>query len=117
MSLMASMAKYEGLESNKAQQRITQRIKKDEMYASRQNTVRHEKETNLVSEWSEGLEEASEKKRYKADLSKMKEEVRLANRAMVAVRRAALKKQIEEEHRAHEQELHAMGKAFYIKRT
>nr|XP_026691177.1 uncharacterized protein C1orf189 homolog [Ciona intestinalis] len=94
-----------------------ERIMKDELMAERILQVTTEKNDNLKAGWAEGLEEASQTQRYRLNKEEIKHELSYANKAVVAVRRAALRELLEREHDMYEQELHKIGKAFYIKRT
>ena len=93
------------------------RVMKDELLAEREKQLKRESDVNLKAEWSEGLEEASYRKRLKHEQSRVKSELSLANKAIVASRRAALRNLFEKEHELYEKELHAMGRAFYVKRV
>jgi len=93
------------------------RILKDELTAERVLQVEKERDVNLKANWSEALEEASQKKRFQLNKQEIKHELSYANKALVTVRRAALRELLEREHSTYEAELHKQGKAFYIKRT
>jgi len=93
-----------------------ERIKYDELMAARESVVKNELELNQKAFWSENLEEASDFRRVKDLAGQLKTETKFANKALVEVRRAALRQRLEREYAAYEQELHAMGKAFYFKR-
>nr|CAB3226641.1 uncharacterized protein C1orf189 homolog [Phallusia mammillata] len=93
------------------------RILRDELMAERILQVTTEQDVNLKAEWAEGLEEASQMQRYRLNKQVIKHELAYASKALVAVRRAALRELLEREHNVYEQELHKLGKAFYVKRT
>uniref|UniRef100_A0A8W8HRP4 Uncharacterized protein n=1 Tax=Magallana gigas TaxID=29159 RepID=A0A8W8HRP4_MAGGI len=82
-----------------------ERIQKDEMMAERENIVRLEKNTNLRAEWNENLEKVSWNKRIQNENKKIQDEVRLAAKAAIAVRRKALQQLIQKEIDMYEQEL------------
>ena len=94
-----------------------ERILKDELLAERQLQIQKEGEINLKSEWSEGLEEASYRKRLKQHKADVKSELSFASKAVVATRRAALRNFLEQEHLMLEKELHSQGNAFYVQRV
>ncbi|CAK8688955.1 uncharacterized protein LOC143459478 [Clavelina lepadiformis] len=93
------------------------RILKDELMAERVLQVTTEQNVNLKAEWSEGLEEASRVKKHRLNKKEMNQELSNARKALVAVRRAALRDLLESDHSMYEEELHKIGKAFYVKRT
>lgn len=93
-----------------------ERIQKDEMMAERENIVRLEKNTNLRAEWNENLEKVSWNKRIQNENKKIQDEVRLAAKAAIAVRRKALQQLIQKEIDMYEQELSLLGKTFFKQR-
>jgi DNA replication protein DnaD len=93
-----------------------ERIKYDELMARREAVVKSELELNQKAFWSENLEEASEFCKAKNLASQLKMETKFANKALVEVRRAALRQKLQREYEGYEQELQAKGKAFYFKR-
>ncbi|XP_022098560.1 uncharacterized protein C1orf189 homolog [Acanthaster planci] len=93
-----------------------ERIKYDELMARRESVVKSELELNQKAFWSENLEEASEFRQAKDLASQLKTETKFANKALVEVRRAALRQRLQQEYEGYEQELQAQGKAFYFKR-
>lgn len=96
--------------------RQQERIKYDELIASREKASKEDTLTNLKSEWSESLAEKSENLALKNNAELEKGELILANKAFVKVRRAALRERLEKEHQQYESELHQDGKTFYIQR-
>ena len=120
MSLNTSL-RFETANQNEAlirsMNREKERILKDELLAEREKQLQRESDINLKSEWSESLEEASNRKRLKHDRATIKSELSLAKKSIVAVRRAALRNLLEKEHELYENELHSMGRAFYVKRV
>ena len=96
--------------------REKERILQDELLAQRILQLETESKINLKAEWSESLEEASQRKRMRQDRINAKSELSFANKALIAIRRAALRDLLEKDHDVYEKELHAMGRAFYIKR-
>lgn len=101
----------------KSLERQQQRIVKDEAVSQQIKDIEDDINANLNAEWTENLEEASLKKRYKLDLEVIQSELKHSNTAAVMVRRAALQGLLELEHTQYEEELHRSGKAFYVKRT
>ncbi|XP_048736268.1 uncharacterized protein LOC125651622 isoform X2 [Ostrea edulis] len=93
-----------------------ERIQKDEMMADRENIVRLEKNTNLRAEWNENLEKVSWNKRIQNESKRIQDEVRLAAKAAIVVRRKALRELIEKEMEMFEQELSLQGKTFFKQR-
>ncbi|XP_071504949.1 uncharacterized protein [Diadema setosum] len=106
----------ENINLQRALNRQKERIKHDELMAEREAVVRSELKVNQKAEWTENLEEASAARRMRGEKAAVKAEVAIASKALVAVRRAALREQIEQEYAMYEQELRAQGKAFYFKR-
>ena len=101
----------------KSMNREKERILKDELMAERVKQVEHEANVNLRSEWAEGLEESSYRKKIKQEKKIIKSELKFAGKSIVAVRRAALRNLLEQEHDMYEKELHSKGYAFYVKRV
>ncbi|XP_070542598.1 uncharacterized protein [Ptychodera flava] len=101
----------------KALQRQQERIKYDDTMAERQAILKHEEDVNQKAVWNENLEEASHRRRLKDNIANMKAETKLHGKALVEVRRAALKRLLDGDLAMYEQELHAQGKTFYTKRT
>lgn len=97
--------------------REKERILQDELLAQRILQLQTEAKINLKAEWSESLEEASQRKRMRQDRINAKSELSYANKALTAVRRAALRDLLERDHNEYEKELHAIGRAFYVKRV
>ncbi|KAK3097793.1 hypothetical protein FSP39_013214, partial [Pinctada imbricata] len=75
-----------------------------------------EKNTNLRAEWNENLEKASWNKRIEHENKLIKDEMRQAAKASLAVRRTALQQLIAKEKDMYEQELHLLGKTFFKQR-
>ncbi|KAJ8029950.1 hypothetical protein HOLleu_29488 [Holothuria leucospilota] len=100
----------------RALNRQQERIKYDEQMAAREATVKNEMAINKKADWVENLEAASESQRMKEERRLMAEEAKLAGVALVEIRRAALRTQLEQDYAQYEQELQAQGKAFYFKR-
>lgn len=100
----------------RALNRQKERIKYDEEMATREATVKDELAINKRADWVENLEAASESQRVKDERRIMSQEAKLAGRALVEIRRAALRTQLAQEYEQYERELHAQGKAFYFKR-
>jgi len=96
-----------------ALQRQQTRIKNDQEQEMRESQVRLEKRINEVSEWAEKLEEAAEKRMLKIQADEISREMTLSNKALTALRRAGLRKQLEQEYSQYERELNAIGKSFY----
>ncbi|XP_033641441.1 uncharacterized protein C1orf189 homolog [Asterias rubens] len=93
-----------------------ERIKYDELMATRESVVKDELELNQKALWSENLEEASEFRRVKELAAQLKSEIKFASKGLIEVRRAALRQRLDREYAMYEEELHARGKAFYFKR-
>nr|XP_039264786.1 uncharacterized protein C1orf189 homolog [Styela clava] len=93
------------------------RIMKDELMAERIKVVQTELDVGLKAAWAEGLEEASTIKRYDMNKEENASQLYKTKRALVSVRRAALKKLLETKYEQHEREIHKQGMAFYKKRT
>ncbi|KAL3866500.1 hypothetical protein ACJMK2_043793 [Sinanodonta woodiana] len=92
------------------------RIKNDEMMAERNNLVKLE---NIVSQralWNESLEQSSWTKRIKEEDKKIKEELRMAAKASLAVRRVALQNLLAKEIAQYGAELEIQGKTFFKQR-
>ncbi|XP_074651474.1 uncharacterized protein LOC141906156 [Tubulanus polymorphus] len=119
MSLDTSQ-RYEGSFQKKSLQKALnwqqERIKRDELMAARENTVRKEKETNLKSNWNESLQVAAENQRVKNEIKQTKGELKMAGKALIAVRRAQLRQLLQKEYALYEDELGQRGLAFYINR-
>ncbi|XP_057293428.1 uncharacterized protein LOC130622049 [Hydractinia symbiolongicarpus] len=118
MSLLATSYRYEIEHCNakalqKALSRQQSRIKEDELYAMRENTVDSERMANEVSKWSENLEEASDRRRTKREKNEIKEELRLGNKSSVMVRRAQLEQLLLSERKMFAEELEKLGLAFH----
>eukprot|EP00794_Sanderia_malayensis_P003196 gene3196-3669_t len=121
MSLLATSFRFEkesskGNALQKAMGRQASKVKEDEKYSDRANEEYKNSRVNEIAKWSESLEEASQRRRVKREIRGINEEVRLAGCALVKVRRAQLKKLLEDEHKQYEEELVALGKAFYVER-
>ncbi|KAK2162074.1 hypothetical protein LSH36_104g00030 [Paralvinella palmiformis] len=94
-----------------------ERIKTDEMMSARDGESRQEFQTRLKSAWNESIAEASGAQKVISDGHRVKAELRLAHKASIMIRQAALKQLLETEHEKYESELRQQGKAFYIQRT
>ncbi|EDO34294.1 predicted protein [Nematostella vectensis] len=101
----------------KALKRQDQRIKNDQWNSERESTVKEDIKVNLIADWSEKLEETSQRRNVKRWHDETKSELSLANQELAAVRRAQLRKLLMEEEAMYKCELNAQEKAFYIKRT
>ncbi|XP_077989470.1 uncharacterized protein LOC144443798 [Glandiceps talaboti] len=101
----------------KALSRQQERIKYDEVMAEREGILKHEEDVNQKAVWNENLEEASHRRKLKDNIDIMKKETKLHGKALVEVRRAALRQLLQRDSALYEQELHAQGKTFYVKRT
>lgn len=116
----ATSYRFEANTDNKSLRRALnrqkERIKYDELMATREGIVKSELTVNEYSQWSENLEEASEKRRFKEKSDVLCVETKVAGKALVEIRRAALRQLLDKEYENYEQELHAQGKAFYFKR-
>lgn len=99
-----------------ARLRQQERIQTDEMMADRQNVVRLEKITNQRAGWNENLEKACWNKSIQNQNKKIQEELKLAAKASLAVRRRSLQNLIEKEMAIYEKELHLQGKTFFKQR-
>ncbi|RDD45174.1 Uncharacterized protein C1orf189 [Trichoplax sp. H2] len=92
------------------------RIQKEEEVLNNERIVELSSKGNLIAKWSEQLEEASDRRRLKHTHEGIRQEMKMANKELLYVRRAQLKKLLEDEHIQYEQELRGMGKAFYKER-
>ncbi|KAL5004595.1 hypothetical protein ScPMuIL_018051 [Solemya velum] len=93
-----------------------ERIRVDEMMADREHQVRLENGNSLRAEWNEALEESSWKKRITEENKLIQEEIRLATKASLSVRRVALQQLLCADQEKYELELHAQGKTFFKQR-
>merc|ERR1712025_17795 len=121
MSLLATSYRYEIENCNakslqKALARQDLRIKEDEKYATRQNTVYSERMVNEYSQWAESLAESSERRKVKREKGEIKEELRIGNNASIMVRRAQLQQLLLTEHAIYKKELEDLGVAFHQER-
>ncbi|KAL4227235.1 hypothetical protein ACF0H5_012680 [Mactra antiquata] len=100
----------------KAYENQVERIKYDEVMADRENVVRLEKQINQRAAWNENLEESSWKKRIRNEHAHVKNEMKMASKAALSVRRVALKQLLERDLEMWEKELALQGKTFYKQR-
>jgi len=66
--------------------------------------------------WFSSLEEDNEKKRQRKESDLVNNELKMANKEFIKIRRAQLRKLLTEENIQYEKELNENGKAFYKKR-
>lgn len=99
-----------------ARLRQQERIQTDEMMADRQNVVRLDKITNQRAGWAANLEKQCWNKSIDGQQKRIQEELLLAAKASLAVRRKALQNLIERDMEMYEQELHLKGKTFFKQR-
>ena len=69
-----------------------------------------------MSEWYDSLDELATRKRNKINHKAFKNEIRNANKAFIATRKAALENVLKADREKYQQELAKMGKAFYVQR-
>ncbi|KAK3727913.1 hypothetical protein QZH41_016372 [Actinostola sp. cb2023] len=101
----------------KALERQEQRIKNDEWSSERDASIKNNIRVNLIADWAEKLEETSARRTVRRWHDETKQELALTNKELTDVRKAQLRKLLNEEHYIHQQELNAMGKAYYTQRT
>ncbi|XP_031570822.1 uncharacterized protein C1orf189 homolog [Actinia tenebrosa] len=101
----------------KALKRQEQRIKYDEWCSERDAAVNNDILVNQIAEWAEKLEEASEHRKAKRCNEEAKDELSLANKELTAVRKAQLRKLLQEEELMFKQQLNETGKTLFNQRT
>lgn len=94
-----------------------ERIMNDELMAERVRIVETEKDFGLKARWAEGLEESSKIRQFDLDKKEREHQLHTTKKALVAVRRDALRTLLESEYEEQERELHRRELAFYVKRT
>jgi len=85
----------------------------DELIAAMEKQLNWEDKVNQRANWDEKLQLKTEYKRLKAGESIVRGEMKLASKCLVEVRKAALKKLLDEEMAQYTRELSACGKTFY----
>lgn len=121
MALLNTSYRYEIENCNikqlrRALARQETRIKEDDKYATAENTVHSNRMTNEISKWSEGLCEASERRRIKRENIEMKEETRLHRKVTITSRRDRLATLLKQDIEQFEKELRLVGKTFHVER-
>ncbi|KAK6178957.1 hypothetical protein SNE40_011426 [Patella caerulea] len=92
------------------------RIRKDEETANQVSQLRLEKQINERALWNEELEEKCQFKKVKENMKQIQEELKMATKAAIEIRRVALKHQLEADKNLYDQELVSQGKTFYKQR-
>ncbi|XP_067927978.1 cilia- and flagella-associated protein 141-like isoform X2 [Watersipora subatra] len=92
------------------------RIKENEMLEAMEKQLKWENKVNQRADWDEKLQLKTEFKRLKAGDSIIRGEMKLAGKCLVEVRRAALKKLLDEEMEQYKTELNSVGKTFHKQR-
>ncbi|XP_067664706.1 cilia- and flagella-associated protein 141-like isoform X2 [Haliotis asinina] len=105
----------QGISAGYKQQRA--RIRLDEEMAEKAAQIRLEKQINERALWNQELEEKSGFKKHQENKKRIQEELRMASRAAIAVRRVALKNLMEKEFAMYTEELKTLGKTFYKQRV
>ncbi|XP_071103190.1 cilia- and flagella-associated protein 141-like isoform X1 [Haliotis cracherodii] len=93
------------------------RIRMDEEIAEKTSQIRLEKQINERALWNQDLEEKSNFRKHQENTKRIQGELRMATRAAIAVRRAALKRLMEKEFAMYTEELKTQGKTLYKQRV
>ncbi|XP_075246650.1 uncharacterized protein LOC142340106 isoform X1 [Convolutriloba macropyga] len=104
----------QSLQMNVAKQAA--RISGDELFAEREYEMKLYEQQQLRSDWMEQLDGLAMEKKAKKDRATIREEFRLAKRALIKVRQHMLAQLLESERETFKQELAKMGKAIHIDR-
>ncbi|XP_067927977.1 cilia- and flagella-associated protein 141-like isoform X1 [Watersipora subatra] len=88
----------------------------NEMLEAMEKQLKWENKVNQRADWDEKLQLKTEFKRLKAGDSIIRGEMKLAGKCLVEVRRAALKKLLDEEMEQYKTELNSVGKTFHKQR-
>ncbi|KAI0237299.1 hypothetical protein LSAT2_012224 [Lamellibrachia satsuma] len=120
MALEANSWRYENMKAKKGFSCLKNmeilKIKRDDAFADREHAEELMKKDNFKSYWRENMEHTANSHKIKKDLQLKKTEIKLSGQASMLVRKAALKKLLEDEYAQHQVELNQQNKAFYIKR-
>ncbi|XP_056402421.1 cilia- and flagella-associated protein 141 [Hyla sarda] len=92
---------------------ITQR---DELLRMAEMDIKRQHYLRFLHEWKEDSRGVSAARIQRHHNTQRAQELQMANKELIMVRRAALRCLLEDEHLQYQAELHRMGKAFYVDR-
>ncbi|KAM3909845.1 cilia- and flagella-associated protein 141 [Leptodactylus fuscus] len=92
---------------------ITQR---EDLLRMAETEINRERSLQLLNEWKEDCQGITAARTEKVHNIQKKEEIRMANKELIIVRRAALRCLLEHEYLQYQQELSRMGRAFFVQR-
>ncbi|XP_075464097.1 cilia- and flagella-associated protein 141 [Ascaphus truei] len=90
--------------------------RKNEHFRVAKEEIQRKQKREFLYGWTEDVGGIHFARARKQQQIQMRQERNMANKAIVLVRRAALQKLLQDEHRHYQEELNRLGKSFYVER-
>ncbi|XP_066461989.1 cilia- and flagella-associated protein 141 [Eleutherodactylus coqui] len=89
---------------------------KEDLLNCAEMALKRQQDLQLLHEWKEDSRGVTAARNRNHHNAQKKEEVQMANKELVMIRRVSLRCLLEEEYLQYQEELNRMGKTFYVQR-